>query len=106
MQTGYYVFVVQHCRLSQLSSSHHDAVMIKCGVRTTIDLPDELHQQALAIARDTHRTLSETVADLMRRGLGSAKAAVMSVDPRTGFPVVSVGRVVTSEDVRSLEDEE
>jgi hypothetical protein len=32
-------------------------------MRTTIDLPDELHKQALAIARDTHRTLSETVAD-------------------------------------------
>ncbi|TXB91714.1 antitoxin, partial [Mycobacterium tuberculosis] len=32
-------------------------------MRTTIDLPQDLHKQALAIARDTHRTLSETVAD-------------------------------------------
>ncbi|MDT5282152.1 MAG: hypothetical protein QOJ20_3347, partial [Mycobacterium sp.] len=33
-------------------------------MRTTIDLPDDLHKQARAIARDTHRTLSETVVDL------------------------------------------
>ncbi len=86
--------------------THHDAVMLSCGVRTTIDLPDDLHKQALAIARDTHRTLSETVAVLMRRGLGPGSTASISRDPRTGLPLVSVGTVVTSEDVRSLEDEE
>jgi predicted transcriptional regulator len=75
-------------------------------VRTTIDLPDDLHRQVQAIARDTHRTLSETVADLMRRGLGHGRGAQLSQSPRTGLPVVTVGTVVTSEDVRSLEDEE
>jgi hypothetical protein len=85
---------------------HHDAVMLELGVRTTIDLPDDLHKQALAIARDTHRTLSETVANLIRRGLGAGSTATISRDPRTGLPLVSVGTVVTSEDVRSLEDEE
>jgi hypothetical protein len=80
--------------------------MLRSGVRTTIDLPDDLHKQALAIARDTHRTLSETVADLIRRGLGTGGTATISVDPRTGLPLVSVGTVVTSEAVRSLEDAE
>jgi predicted transcriptional regulator len=80
--------------------------MLRWGVRTTIDLPDDLHKQVLAIARDTHRTLSQTVADLMRRGLGAGNTATISRDPRTGLPLVSVGIVVTSEDVRSLEDEE
>lgn len=84
---------------------HHDAMMLRCGVRTTIDLPEELHKQAQAIARDTHRTLSETVADLIRRGLGAGTSTSMSTDPRTGLPVVSVGTIVTSEDVRSLDDE-
>jgi predicted transcriptional regulator len=79
--------------------------MLRCGMRTTIDLPDELHHQAQAIARDTRRTLSETVAELVRRGLGAGTSAAMSTDPRTGLPVVSVGTVVTSEDVRSLDDE-
>jgi hypothetical protein len=81
-------------------------MMLELGVRTTIDLPDDLHKQALAIARDTRRTLSETVADLMRRGLGAGGTCAMSLDPRTGLPLVSVGTVVTSEDVRALEDEE
>jgi hypothetical protein len=80
--------------------------MINSGMRTTIDLPEDLHTQALAIARDTRRSLSETVADLMRRGLGASSSPVPSIDKRTGLPVVSVGTVVTSEDVRSLEDEE
>ena len=88
------------------ASTHHDASMIECSVRTTIDLPDDLHKQAQAIARDTHRTLSETVADLMRRGMSSQKSTALTTDPRTGLPLVSVGAIVTSEDVRSLEDEE
>lgn len=75
-------------------------------MRTTIDLPQDLHKQALAIARDTHRTLSETVADLMRRGLAANRPTALSSDPRTGLPLVSVGTVVTSEDVRLLEDEQ
>lgn len=75
-------------------------------MRTTIELPDDLHKQALSIARDTHRTLSETVADLIRRGMAAGSTAVLAKDPRTGLPLVSVGTIVTSEDVRSLEDEE
>ncbi|MCV7193559.1 antitoxin [Mycolicibacterium brumae] len=76
-------------------------------MRTTIDLPDHLHKQAVAIARDTHRTLSETVADLLQRALGDGKASpAIATDPRTGLPVVSVGTIVTFEDVRSLDDEE
>lgn len=75
-------------------------------MRTTIDLPDDLHKQALAIARDTHQSLSETVADLLRRGLKAGRTPAVATDPRTGLPLVSVGTVVTSEDVRSLEDQE
>jgi predicted transcriptional regulator len=74
-------------------------------VRTTIDLPDDLHRQVQAIARDTHRTLSETVSDLMRRGLGYGEDLEVSRSSKTGLPVVRLGKVVTSEDVRSLEDE-
>lgn len=81
--------------------------MLPCGMRTTIDLPADLHQQAQAIARDTRRTLSEIVADLMRRGLAVAgSTTAVSKDPRTGLPVVSIGNIVTSEDVRSMEDAE
>jgi hypothetical protein len=43
--------------------------MLKFRVRTTIDLPDDLHRHAQAIARDTRRALSETVTDLVRMAL-------------------------------------
>lgn len=75
-------------------------------MRTTIDLPDELHQRAMSIARDTSRTLSETVAALLRRALGEPAAAEVTTSARTGLPVVHLGTVVTTDDVRALEDDE
>ncbi len=75
-------------------------------MRTTVDLPDELHRQVRAIARDTGRTFSDTVADLMQRGLNPAIPAAVSPSPRTGLPVVTLGTVVTTEDVRAVDDDE
>lgn len=75
------------------------------GMRTTVDLPDDLHRQVQAIARDTHRSLSETVADLMRRGLGLDRSASVSRSSRTGLPVIALGTVITTEDVRALDDD-
>ncbi|MCT2582355.1 antitoxin [Actinophytocola gossypii] len=75
-------------------------------MRTTVDLPDDLHRQALSIARDTSRTLSETVADLMRRGLSQGGGSTtVTRSSTTGLPVVRLGTVVTTEDVRSLDDD-
>ncbi|MGH3656486.1 MAG: hypothetical protein ACRDUA_07490 [Micromonosporaceae bacterium] len=74
-------------------------------MRTTIDLPDDLHRIASSIARDTRRTLSETVADLIRRGLPQPAASQVTTDPDTGFPVVRTGVPITSDDVRALEDD-
>lgn len=75
-------------------------------MRTTVDLPDDLHKQALSIARDTSRTLSEIVAELMRRGLGEGVRPAASRSLRTGLPVVTVGNVIKTENVRWLEDDE
>jgi Arc/MetJ family transcription regulator len=76
-------------------------------MRTTVDLPDELHQQAMSIARDTSRSFSETVADLIRRGLGQGPADTeVSKSALTGLPVIRLGTVITTEDVRRLEDED
>jgi hypothetical protein len=75
------------------------------GMRTTLEIPDDLHAQAAAIARDTHQTLSQAVALLMRRGLSSGRPAEVAVSSRTGLPVMHLGRTITSEDVR-LEDDE
>jgi hypothetical protein len=75
-------------------------------MRTTVDLPDDLHAQAVALSRDTHRTLSQTVTDLMRRGLGEGQDADVTTSARTGLPVVHLGRTITTEDVRALEDDD
>jgi hypothetical protein len=74
-------------------------------MRTTVDLPADLHAQVVAIARDTHRTLSETVTLLMRRGLGGGQAAGLTHSAATGLPVMRLGRIITTEDVRALEDD-
>lgn len=76
-------------------------------MRTTIDLPEDLHRTARAIARETSRSLSETVAELMRRGLGETRPTVLVRDELTGLLVVQGGgRTITSEDVKALEDED
>lgn len=75
-------------------------------MRTTIDLPDDLHRQARAIAADTGKSLSETVGDLLRRALsGGGPGDLPTTSGVTGLPVVVIGGVVTTEDVRVLEDE-
>jgi hypothetical protein len=77
------------------------------GVRTTIDLPDDLHQIAMSIARDKSQTLSETVAELMRAGLGTGRPKITRyISPVTGLPVIRTGVPITTEDVRALDDDE
>jgi Arc/MetJ family transcription regulator len=75
-------------------------------MRTTIDLPEDLHAQALAIARDTHQSLSQAVAGLIRRGLGSGTSREIATSTRTGLPVAHLGKTITTEDVRRLEDDQ
>lgn len=73
-------------------------------MRTTIDLPDDLHQAAMLIARDRHQTLSRTVASLMRSALaGDKRQATIEVDPDSGLPTLSVGRPITAEDVAAVD---
>jgi hypothetical protein len=74
-------------------------------MRTTIDLPDDLHRQATSIARDTSRSLSETVADLIRRGLSQGRAQEISRSEVTGLPLVRLGTTITTDDVRAQDDE-
>ena len=74
-------------------------------MRTTIDLPEDLHRTASSIARDRHQSLSATVSDLIRKGLESSTGQTERFGERNGFPTYDVGRVITSEDVRSLEDD-
>ena len=52
------------------------------------------------------RCLSKRVADLTRRGLGEGRVVAVSRSALTGLPVVDLGVVITTQDVRALEDDE
>jgi predicted transcriptional regulator len=75
-------------------------------MRTTIDLQPDLHRLAQAIARDQRRTLSETINELLASVLMPQDSPTISTSPTTGLPTVRLGRVITSEDVRQLDDDE
>ena len=81
-------------------------------MRTTIDLPVDLHNAVTSIAAHSRKSMNQTVAELIRRGLAhppsAAEAAAkggLRIDKRTGLPVIRSARPVSAEDVRALEDE-
>lgn len=82
-------------------------------MRTTIDLPTDLHHVVTSVAAHTRRSMNQTVADLIRRGLAvvpDAQSAAAtgphhSISASTGLPEIRSPRPVTAEDVRALEDE-
>ena len=73
-------------------------------MRTTIDLPEDLHAVAREMAYQQHKSLSQVVCELIRLGLDPVDVSTMPA-PASGLPTLQIGRVVTAEDVRSLEDE-
>lgn len=80
-------------------------------MRTTIDLPTDLHHAVSSIAAHTRKSMNQTVAELIRRGLaqppqvGEASTSVVRIDQRTGMPLIRSPRPVSEEDVRAIEDE-
>lgn len=76
-------------------------------MRTTVELPAALRRRVEQLAQARGRSLSVTLADLVARGMSQVDEEVeLQVDPGSGFPVLSVGRRVTSEDVAEALDDE
>jgi len=76
-------------------------------MRTTVDLPPSVHRRASELARQRGQSLSSMVAELASYGLSHLDEPVVVVtDPRSGFPVVRLGRRVTSQDVADALDDE
>lgn len=80
----------------------YDALM-----RTTVNLPEDLHRAATSLARDRDQSLSQTVSDLLRKALGpEIDGEQVTQDAATGLPLVRLGHPVTTEMVRAATDEE
>lgn len=78
----------------------HDAAM-----RTTVDLPEDLHRVVLAMAHAQGTSLSDVVSLLLRRAIGTPGTAQVAASERTGLEVINLGRTITSTDVRAVDDE-
>jgi len=77
------------------------------GVRTTVELPPAVHRRVMELAREQDRSVSSVVADLALRGLAQLDAPVpLATDNRSGLPVLSIGRTITSDDVAAALDDE
>jgi predicted transcriptional regulator len=77
-------------------------------MRTTVDLPADLHGAVKQLALTTHQSLSTTLVGLVARGLDAAGGAKeqLVLDPVSGMPTFSTGGLVTSEQVANLIDED
>lgn len=76
-------------------------------MRTSVDLPPAVRRRAEQLAAASGRSLSATIADLTIRGLAQLDEPVtIEVDPRSGFPVMGIGRRISSEDVAAALDDE
>ena len=74
---------------------------------STVDLPPAVHRRATDLARRRGASLSSVIADLTMRGLAQLdEPLVLKADPRSGLPVLSLGRVITSDEVAVLLDEQ
>lgn len=79
-------------------------------MRTTIDLPSDLHSVLASLASSNRSSLSQTAVALMRRGLqvsvhdAAGGLPVPAVSAVTGLPLVPLSRAISEEDVRALED--
>jgi hypothetical protein len=72
-------------------------------VRTTVDLPPAVHRRASQLAKQRGQSLSAVVAELATYGLSRLDEPVeVRTDPRSGFPVVSLGRRFTSAEVADV----
>ncbi len=76
-------------------------------MRTTVDLPPALHRRAVELAKLRGQSLSAILAELAARGLSQLdEPVVVRIDDISGFPVISVGRRVTSDEVAAALDED
>lgn len=76
-------------------------------MRTTVDLPQDVHERAKRLADARDQSLSALLAELTIRGLAAmGEPARVSTDPISGLPVITLGYRVTATDVAAALDDE
>jgi len=78
-------------------------------MRSTLDLPQDLHRALTSLALNTGKSLSQTAVELMQRGLASlpdtaGQRLAVTLIRATGLPLVRFARTITPEDVKALDD--
>jgi hypothetical protein len=77
------------------------------GARHSCELSDPSSDSEPDLAQERHQSVSTAVADLAIRGLATlGEPVTVATDPTSGFPVSSLGREVTSDDVADALDDE
>jgi len=76
-------------------------------MRTTIDIPELLHQRITAFARERGQSFSATATQALMRGMAPIETtSTLHRSPLTGLMVINSGHTVTSADVADLIDED
>ena len=76
-------------------------------MRTTVDLPPEVHERAKRLAAERDQSLSATLADLTIRGLASlGEPATVTTDPISGLPTLTLGYRISAQAVAEALDDE
>ncbi len=75
-------------------------------MRTTINIPDDLYYVAKSLAKDTSKSFSQTIAELLRNAIGTPRTLKeFPISTETGLPQIRLNKIITVEDIRSLEDD-
>jgi len=84
--------------------------MLRCAMRTTLDIEEPILHAIKELARREGRSAGAIASDLIRRGLSSQPQAggVQEPSPRYGFrpfPASPADHPVTNEEINRLRDE-
>ena len=71
-------------------------------MRTTVDLTEEAYKAVKAMARERGESIGTVMSELILRGAQEPPVVMGKLRLVDGWPVVSYGKRVTSEDVRDL----
>ena len=77
-------------------------------MRTTVDLPPDVHERVRGIAADRRTSISSVIAGFVEEALDGPPVTAsdrLVHDPLTGLLTIRLPGIITSDDVRAAQDE-